>query len=55
MDNEFRFSSRKEYEEEIRKILSDGKETARKNKKVNVDEQYDLLVEEYVRFCEENG
>lgn len=56
MDKEdFRFSSKKEYEVEIAKILQtlnsarSDKRMAREAKKLET--RYDALVEEYLRFC----
>lgn len=53
-DNEdtFLFNSKKEYEEELMNLLKSSKKSKKKK------EQYDELVEEYLRFCtsgEENG
>jgi hypothetical protein len=53
MNDDFKFSTRKEYEDEVKRLLFEIKKHARKNKKENFEEQYDLLIEEYVRFCEE--
>ena len=47
-----RFSTRKEYENEIERVLA----IARKNNTLDlIDDEYDTLIEEYVKFCETNG
>ena len=51
----FRFGSKREYEEQLKKIL-ERQHSSKKNHVRNLDEEYDLLVEEYLRFCNaENG
>jgi hypothetical protein len=45
-DNKFRFASKEEYEEEMIKLIKESKSDK---------EDYDILVEEYVRFCESSG
>lgn len=58
---EFRFGSKKEYEAELKKLLSFSK--SRKKRKggelpgydlTKLDEEYDKLVDEYVKFCTRN-
>lgn len=52
---EFRFKSKKEYEEAMKQSLSQKATSLRQGKK-HVD-TYDALVDEYLNFCsaEENG
>jgi hypothetical protein len=45
-DDKFRFTSKEEYEREMIKLIKESKSDK---------EDYDLLVEEYVRFCETLG
>ena len=54
MSGEFRFSTRKEYEDEIKKllVLERKKTTIRKSGSLSFDDEYDALVEEYLRFCD---
>ena len=51
-DFTFRFSNKSDYEQELTRLLKSSKKS--KNKK----QQYEELIEEYLRFCgdgEENG
>lgn len=53
LQEEFRFNSKKEYEDEIKRLIS-AKSSISKKKKKNqemLDETYELLIEEYLRFC----
>lgn len=53
----FRFKSKKEYEDEIKKLISARNSISRKRKKnEDADNDYDIILEEYLAFCtvEEN-
>lgn len=47
----FRFNSRVEYENAIKEMLSLQNKKDRKKQPVFDEEAYDLLVNEYLRFC----
>lgn len=58
MADEFRFSTRTEYENEMQKILSfKSRPKRRKGEELQgydlsaLDEEYDRLVDEYLKFC----
>lgn len=58
-DNQvFRYDTKKEYEDEIKKLINSRNITPKKkNKKKDIeflDEEYESLVDEYLRFCTSN-
>lgn len=53
---EFRFQSKQEYEEEIKRILAAKGTKTKKKDNDALDEQYESLLEEYLIFCSgDNG
>lgn len=48
-DTDFRFSTKQEYEEEMKRIIVT--QNSRRKRDVNLEEQYEELVEEYLKFC----
>ena len=59
MEEGFRFSSKGEYEEELQRILKsvqDAKRGGRHSMRMKTqEEKYEELIEEYLRFCGEEG
>jgi hypothetical protein len=48
---DFRYGSRKEYEEALASLVPNGKRKKLKQLE-KLDEEYERLVEEYLRFCD---
>jgi hypothetical protein len=48
-DNEFRFATKKEYEDEMKRLIVS--KNSKRKRDVSLEEQYEELVEEYLKFC----
>lgn len=51
---EYRFASKKDYEDKIREVLV-ARDSVRKERRELLEEEYDALVDEYLRFCSIDG
>lgn len=50
-ENKFRFTSKEEYEDALKELLRSEKKVKKINIKKKKEDEYETLIDEYLRFC----